>query len=237
VVLPVADQAHQQVGPAQAGRVGRRRGAERDVVAAAGAGVAAVEHELLGAQARQAGFLVEPRGVVHQLLPTAGGMDVDLDHAGVGRDTEFLHARIVGRRVAFQAHRQLEVGRRGFDRGQQGDEIFQQRHRRQEDAEHAVAHFGAQRGVHDFMRVVAGLGRTGGYVHLESLGFGFHRCLGQRLEYLERVALEFLFLVAGLDPGQRGQRQAQAQRRIAGNQVEVLAAQRPGAGAEARCKL
>ena len=207
------------------------------MVAATSAGVAAVEHELLGAEPRQARFLVESRGVVHQLLPAGGWVDVHLDHAGVGRDAEFLEARVVGRRIAFQAHRQLEVGRGGFDRFQQGDEILQQRYRRQEDAEHAVAHFGAQRGMHDFMRVVAGLGRTGGYVHLESLGFGFHRCLGQRLEYLERVALEFLFLVAGLDPGQRGQRQAQAQRRIAGNQVEVLAAQRPGAGAEARCKL
>ncbi len=162
-------------------------------------------------------------------------MDVHFDHAGVGRDAELLEARIDGRRVAFEAHRQFQVGRRRLDCGQQRDEIFQQRHRRQEDAEHAVAHFGTQRGVHDFMRVVAGLGRAAaGYVHLEPRDFGFGRCFGQWREFLERVALEIRFLVAGLDPGQGGQRQAQAERRIAGNQVEVFAAQGPGAGAEAR---
>ena len=52
MVLPVGDQAAQQVGPAQERAVGRRRAAEHDVVAAAGAGVPAVEHELLGAEAR-----------------------------------------------------------------------------------------------------------------------------------------------------------------------------------------
>ena len=41
----------EQVGAAQERAVGRRLAAEHDVVAAAGAGVAAVEHELLGAEA------------------------------------------------------------------------------------------------------------------------------------------------------------------------------------------
>ena len=50
-LTPVADQAAQQIGPAQERAVGRRRAAQHHVVAAAGAGVAAVEHELLGAQA------------------------------------------------------------------------------------------------------------------------------------------------------------------------------------------
>ena len=51
MVVPVGDQAAEQVGPAQDRAVGRRRPAEHDVVAAAGAGVPAVDHELLGAQA------------------------------------------------------------------------------------------------------------------------------------------------------------------------------------------
>ena len=54
MVVPVADHAGEQVGPAQERRVARRRAAEDEVVAAAGAGVAAVEHELLGRQARLA---------------------------------------------------------------------------------------------------------------------------------------------------------------------------------------
>jgi hypothetical protein len=35
-------------------------------------------------------LLVERRGVVHQLLPAVRGMDVDLDHAGIGRDQQLL---------------------------------------------------------------------------------------------------------------------------------------------------
>jgi hypothetical protein len=59
VVLPVGDQALHQVRAAQQRAVRRGRAAEGDVVAAAGAGVATVEHELLGAEAGLAGLLVE----------------------------------------------------------------------------------------------------------------------------------------------------------------------------------
>ena len=48
MVVPVRQQAAQQVGPAQERRIGRRCAAEHEVIAAAGAGVAAVDHELLG---------------------------------------------------------------------------------------------------------------------------------------------------------------------------------------------
>ncbi len=88
VVLPVADQAHQQIGPSQAGRIGGRGRANRDVVAATGAGVAAVEHEFLGAEAGEACLFVKRLCVLHQLRPAAGGMDIHLDHAGIGRDAE-----------------------------------------------------------------------------------------------------------------------------------------------------
>ena len=54
VALPVQDQALQQVGPAQERAVERRRAADHDMVAAAGAGVAAVDHELVGAEAATA---------------------------------------------------------------------------------------------------------------------------------------------------------------------------------------
>ena len=112
MVLPVGDEAAQQVGPAQQRAVRRGGAAERHVVAAARAGVAPVEHELLGAQPREPRFLVERRHVVLELLPVGGGMDVDLDHAGIGRDGEAPEARIVGRRVAFEAHRHAERLRR-----------------------------------------------------------------------------------------------------------------------------
>ena len=59
MVVPVGDQAAQQIGAAQERPVGRRGAAEHEVVAAAGAGVAAVEHELLGGQPRLPRRLVE----------------------------------------------------------------------------------------------------------------------------------------------------------------------------------
>ena len=51
MVLPVGEQADQQVGPAQQRDFGRVRAAEGEVVAAAGAAVPPVEVELLGARA------------------------------------------------------------------------------------------------------------------------------------------------------------------------------------------
>ena len=50
VVLPVGDQALQQIGPPQQRTVGGCGTAERDVIASAGACVATVEHEFLGAE-------------------------------------------------------------------------------------------------------------------------------------------------------------------------------------------
>ena len=59
VALPVEHDALEQVGPAQERAFGRRRAADHDVAAAAGAGVAAVAHEFLGAEPRRARVVVE----------------------------------------------------------------------------------------------------------------------------------------------------------------------------------
>src|SRR5262245_45666848 len=50
VIQPVADEALEQVWPAEERAVAGRRAAEYQMVASAGAGVAAVEHELLGTE-------------------------------------------------------------------------------------------------------------------------------------------------------------------------------------------
>ena len=81
VVLPVGDDRGEQVGAAQERAVGRRDAAHDDVVAAAGAGVAPVEQELLGAEPGLVRLLVDCRGDADELLPARRGMDVDLDHA------------------------------------------------------------------------------------------------------------------------------------------------------------
>ena len=53
---------HQQVGPAQQRRFGRGAAADGDVVAAAGAPVAAVDGERLGAQPALPGLFVQRAG-------------------------------------------------------------------------------------------------------------------------------------------------------------------------------
>jgi len=174
VVVPVGDEAGQQVRPAQEGAVGGGGAAEHEVVAATSAGVAAVEHELLGRQARVVRRFVEEFGVVDEFGPVVGGVDVDLDHARVGRHGQRLQARVARRRVAFEhdLHRQLGAG--GLDGGQQFEVVLQVRQRRHEDIQHAaaaaavrrlgrtlgpgavaalrVAHFHAQRGARQLAR-------------------------------------------------------------------------------------
>jgi len=44
----------------------------------------AVDHEFFGAEPEQPGLLVEPRGVLDELVPARGRLDIDLDDAGVG---------------------------------------------------------------------------------------------------------------------------------------------------------
>ena len=69
MIQPIADHAAQQIGPAQERAVGRRRAAQHEMIAAAGAGVPAVQHEFLGAQPRLARILIERGGVRNQLGP------------------------------------------------------------------------------------------------------------------------------------------------------------------------
>ena len=88
MVVPVGDQAAQQIGTTQERAVGRRPAAEHEMVAAAGAGMAAVEHELLARQTGLARFVVEQRRLLDELIPVRRRLDVDLDDAGIGRHHE-----------------------------------------------------------------------------------------------------------------------------------------------------
>ncbi len=120
------------------------------MVAAAGAGVAAVEHELLGAQARLRGLPRRASSVWStQLGPAARRLDVDLDHAGIGRDLDVRQPRIVRRRVALEDDRQVQRRRRLLDRGDEIEVVLRRLHRRHEDVQAAVARLDAQRGAHD----------------------------------------------------------------------------------------
>src|SRR5262245_34897963 len=82
--LPVQNQALKQVGSAQEGAVGRGRSSQRDVIAAASADVATVDHELVGAKPAETRFLVERVRELDGLAPIHGGLNIDLDDAGIG---------------------------------------------------------------------------------------------------------------------------------------------------------
>ena len=84
-----------------------------------------------------------------------GRMDVDLDHARVGRHLDHVEPRIGRRRVAFEQHRQVELGRGVFDRGHELEEFLGTLGRRHEDAELAVARLDRQGGP-DGAQLLAG---------------------------------------------------------------------------------
>ena len=88
MIQPVPDHALQQIRTPQERTIGGVRAAQHDVIAAAGAGMAAVEHELFRAQPRLARLFVERRGVLDQFPPIGRRMDVHFDDAGVGRDLD-----------------------------------------------------------------------------------------------------------------------------------------------------
>ena len=217
--LPVADQALEQVGTAQQRTVGGRRAAERDVVAAAGAGVAAVEHELLGAEPRLARVLVERARAVDQLAPGGRRRDVHLDDAGVRRDRHRLQARVARRRIAFDHHRRAGLGRRVLDRRDERERRLEALDRGQEHVHVAAARFHAQRRVDHLARLVAA-----------DLALLLPLRRGQRAARLERIDRRLAVGFFRQHPGQRRERQAEADRRIAADQHEPSALERPGRG-------
>ncbi len=89
------------------------------MVAAAGADMAAVEHELLGGKADLARLLVQLLGTRDLVGPVGGRVDVDLDHAGIGGDGEMQQAVVLGRQIAFEDNLAASLGGRRLDRGGQ----------------------------------------------------------------------------------------------------------------------
>ena len=127
------------------------------MVAAAGAGVAAVEHELLGRQPRFVGRLVEVGGLVDEFLPAVGRVDVDFDHARIGRHAQCRQARITRRLVAFEDQWQAHLDGGVLDGRDEFEVVLEHRHRRHEHIEPTIARFGAQGGAGDPSRGLEGL--------------------------------------------------------------------------------
>ena len=135
VIVPVGDQAPQQVGTPEERAVCRRRAAQDDVIAAAGPGVASVEHELLGREAHLPRIFIERGGPVDELIPVAGRLHVHLDHSRIRGDEKMWQPGIVWRRIALEQHAQAEGARRGFDGGNQIQVVLDRLQRRHEDVQ------------------------------------------------------------------------------------------------------
>lgn len=116
MVLPVGDEAAEQVGAAQKGTGGGTVAADRDVCAAAGADGVFVPVLFAGAEATVCGGFVDGLVDMDKFFPGLGGVDVDFDDAGVRGDLEALDALVAGRSVAFELDGNLQMGSSGFDR-------------------------------------------------------------------------------------------------------------------------
>ena len=145
--LPVEHQALEQIGPPQERAVGRRHAAEHHVIAAAGAGVAAVDHELVGAEPREARLLVERGRGLDRFAPGRGRVDVDLDHARIGRHLDDADARIVRGRIALQTDRNAKLRGGRFGGGEKLEIVLEPLDRRHEHAQLAVARLDRERGA------------------------------------------------------------------------------------------
>ena len=203
VVLPVRDQAAQQVGPAQEGAVGRRGATEREVAAAAGSRMGAVGRELLAREAGLTGVGGERRRALHELRPRPAGVDVDLDDAGVRRDRELHEAPVARHRVALDDDRHAGLLRRGLDDRDELDGVPGVLEWGQEDVRAAVAQLDAERGDGRWVGG-RGLGRAGGRG-----GVAVRRRGGQGRDRLRQRGLG---LGRRRGPGQRAERQSQAHR-------------------------
>ena len=215
------------------------------MVATARSRVAAVEHELLGTQARQARVLVQRDGGGLERVPVARGVDVDLDDAGVGRHQQLLEPAVVRRRVALDRHRQSEEGRGVLDRGDQVERVLEPADRRQEDVQAAAARLHRDRGVGDPRDHHAAIGGAllvhlrvpgGARVDVAVAGGDLALEVGERLLRREGVDLGLGLLLLLGHPGQGVQRQAQAERRVAGDEVQAAAPELPGAGLPAAAR-
>ena len=224
--LPVEDQAFEQVGPAQERAVGGGRASKHDVIAAAGADVATVDREFFAAQAAATRLLVDRLGDFDRLAPSRGGMDVDLDDAGIRRDPDDIHARIGGRLVTFQMDRGVELRRGRFDGGDELEIILQPFERRHEDANAALARLHRQRGAHGHARCGRGGDDRGRWavaaarvarvdaVAAVGNGLGEELRIGQLLALAHRVGRHDVRIIEGTKSRQRAERQARADRRL-----------------------
>ena len=206
MILPIGDQAFEQVRAAQHRAVLGGRTAQRGVVAAAGTRMPAIDHEFFRSQARQARLLVQRRHVVNQLVPARRRVDIHLDHARVRRDAEQLDARVARRRIALDPDLELELGGGVFDAGDQRQIVLDTLERRHENMQPPVPNLNAQGGMDDLKRLWIGVQRAVLLRRLTRSAAGTGRFWldprrGQGGAWRERIDIEIVGLLVRLHPG------------------------------------
>jgi len=155
----------------------------------------------------------------------------------VGRDQQLLEPPVVGGRIAFDGDRHVEEGGGVLDRGDQVERVLEPVKRRQEDVQAAAARLHRDGGVRHAGghrppvggALLVHLGAPGGArVDVAVARGDLALEVGERLLRRERVGLGLDLLLVLRHPGQGVQRQAQAERRVARDEVQPAAAELPG---------
>ena len=148
VIMPEPQHGFQQIRPAQKRTVAGRRPAHHHMVAAAGADMPAIQHELLGHQPNFAGHFIKLLGALDDLTPACRRVDVRLNHTRVRRHGEIHHACIFRRQITFQHHLPAHAGGGLLHRGGQFQPVAHIVQRRIEHMQNPIARFHRQCGPH-----------------------------------------------------------------------------------------
>ncbi len=233
VPLPVEHKALQKVRPAQEGAVIRICTADDHMITTAGAGVAAIDHELVRTQTAQAGFFVDGGGNLHAFLPVGSRMDVDLDDARIWRNADDIQPLIMRWRIALDMNRQIERPRSTFRRGDEIEIFLQRGGRWHEDADPSIAHFHGDGSAHAPADFLVGLAELGLLRNIGPQRMLRHDATLLRREVRKRRTLDAWIdridvgIPGGRNIGQRVQRQAEADRAVARNEIKPPAACAP----------
>src|SRR5262245_34807805 len=109
------------------------------MIAAAGAGMAPIDHEFFRRQPGLARGIVEERGTLDKLIPARSRMNVDFDYARIRSNFEVCEARIVWGLVTFKENRLRHFPGRLFHRSNQFQVVFQRYDGWHENIENAVS--------------------------------------------------------------------------------------------------
>ncbi len=225
MTLPVEQQALQHVRAAQERGIVRAGAADHDMGAAACSGMAAVDHELVGAEPAGARVVIDSRGDGHRLAPVAGRLDIHLDHSRVRRHLEHGQAGVVRGRIAFDPDRR--AFRRCVQMGHKLQVVLQPGERGHEDIEPVAPGLHRQGRPHNrrFAPAPRRVRAPGGRNAALAVDLVERRQLAPRLIGIDGCDVG---IVLGRDDRELVERQAKADRRIARRQKEAFTPEAPG---------